>query len=573
MRRLLLSLLLIPLCAAALPARATRAARAPGPPPLGEQVAAWAAGLGHGAVATAEKRDGKWTFSLAGEAFAAGHPAVPADRVLFEIGSISKVFTGILLADAVVNGKLGLDDTLAERLPVRFRHAETGAVTLRELATHTSCLPRLPTNMAGADTSDPYARYDRKALFAYLADAALDGEPPCKADYSNLGFGILGVVLEEAYSKPWDELVEEKIAAPLGLHDTVQHLSAEQSKRFALPWDGAEPAHAWSFQAMAGAGALRSTLADLSKLADAFLDGAEGPLGAAWPVLAGDYAEMPMEGGRIGLGLVHARVHARVSAGDHDEEAYWHDGGTGGYRSLLQVRPESGRAFIVLASNAQAAPQAWLAAWLDSGLDSGPVSRSAAPSGPAERTEIGLSTEVLDRYVGVYSISKSARFTILRRGDGLVARLTGQPFVPIFPSAEDEFFYKAVDAQLSFHRAAAGKVTGLTLHQNGRDVPASREPGPPPHVEFPDAAALADYAVEYDFGLFMPGATFKVRAAGEQLLAQLTGQPELPVYCVGKDRFEYDVVDAQIDFVRDDQGKVVALVLHQHGTNMRAPRR
>jgi D-alanyl-D-alanine-carboxypeptidase/D-alanyl-D-alanine-endopeptidase len=136
-------------------------------PPLGDQASAWAASMGHGAVATAEKRDGRWTFALAGQPFAAGQAEVPAGQVLFEIGSITKVFTGILLADAVIDGKLGLDDTLAQRLPVKFDHFATGAVTLRQLATHSSCLPRLPDNIktAGGDAEDPYAHYDDKALF------------------------------------------------------------------------------------------------------------------------------------------------------------------------------------------------------------------------------------------------------------------------------------------------------------------------------------------------------------------------------------------------------------------------
>src|SRR5215210_4711460 len=110
-------------------------------PPLVDQAASWAASLGHGAVATAEKRNGKWTFAMAGQPFAAGHAPghadTPAERVIFEIGSISKVFTGILLADAVQAGKLGLDDTLSERLPVKFADPAAGAVTLKQLATHT----------------------------------------------------------------------------------------------------------------------------------------------------------------------------------------------------------------------------------------------------------------------------------------------------------------------------------------------------------------------------------------------------------------------------------------------------
>ena len=523
------------------------------PPPLGEQAAAWAAGLGHGAVATAEKRDGRWTFTMAGQPFTGEHAAVPAEQVIFEIGSISKVFTGILLADAVQSGKLGLDDTLAQRLPVKLAYPDTGAVTLKQLATHTSCLPRLPGNMMNAAGDDPYAQYDNKALFEYLASAKLAGQAPCAAAYSNLGFSILGIVLETVHGKPWAGLVQEKIAGPLGMVDTVQELSAAQRSRFAEPWNGEERAQPWTFKSFAGAGALRSTLADMSRFADALLAGAKGPLGHVWPLVAGDYVDMPAAGGKVGLALLHAK--------ESGEDSYSHDGGTGGFRSTIHVRPGSGRAFVVLTSNAWGNPQAWLAGW------------EAAGRGPVARSEIALPAETLDEYVGVYSIDSTARFTLLRRGDGLVARLTGQPFVPVFASAKDEFFYKVVDAQLSFRRNASGRIEGLTLHQNGRDIPAARDSGPVPHIEFPNAAALAEYAGEYDFGQFQPGATISVKATPEVLLVTLTGQPAFPVFSVGKDRFDYDVVEASLTFERDPAGKVVAVVLHQNGRDMRAPKR
>ena len=522
-------------------------------PPLADQARTWAAGFGHGAVATAEKRDGKWTFAMAGQPFAAGHAQVPAERVIFEIGSISKVFTGILLADAVQAGKLGLDDTLAQRLPVKFADPATGAVTLKQLATHTSCLPRLPDNMTSGADRDPYAPYDNQALFAYLAGAKLAGKPPCAASYSNLGFGILGVVLETVWGKPWAELVREKIAVPLGMTDTAQELSEAQRSRFAEAWSGGEKAQPWTFKAMAGAGALRSTLADMSKFADALLAGAKGPLGHVWPLLAGGHADMPSVGGKIGLGLLQLM--------DHGEETYLHDGGTGGFRSTIQVRPGSGRAIVVLASNAAAEPDAWLSAWKATGRE------------PVKRSEITLPAEALDEYVGVYAIDSAVRFTVLRRGDGLIARLTGQPFYPLFASAKDELFYKVADAQLSFHRDASGRIKGLTLHQNGRDLPASRQDGPPPHIEFPDAATLAEYVGEYDFGQFQPGGKFTVGTMDETLTVQLTGQPPIPMFAMGKDRFESDMVPAAVTFERDAAGKVVALVLHQNGMDMRSPKR
>jgi D-alanyl-D-alanine-carboxypeptidase/D-alanyl-D-alanine-endopeptidase len=543
-----------------LPMLVCTATQAAEPPPFARQAASLAPTLGRGAIATAEKRGGRWELALAGEPFAAGHAEVAPEKVLFEIGSISKVFTGLLLADAVVEGRLKLDDTLAQRLPVRFDHAATGAVTLEQLATHTSCLPRLPDNMMHPDAADPYAQYDDKALFEYLASAKLAahrGQPPCPAEYSNLAFGVLGVVIEKAYGKPWAVLVREKITGPLGMVDTVQDPSPEQRARFAEPWDGTKPAHEWTFKAIAGAGALRSTAADMSKFADGLLAGARGPFGKAWPLLAGDYVNRPAIGGKVGLALEHLTPEHGNGWGD----SYVHEGGTGGYRSIVQVWPANGRAIVVLASNAVANPMAWLSTWQLAGEER------------RERQEVALALATLDEYVGVYAIDKQARFTILRRGDGLVARLTGQPFIPIFASAKDELFYKVVDAQLSFHRDAAGKVDRLTLHQNGRDMPAARDASPPPRILFPNAAALADYAGEYDFGAFQPGSQITVTARGDVLLAMLTGQPALPVHCVAKDQFEYDVVEAALTFERDKTGKVVAVTLHQHGMDMRAPRK
>ncbi len=521
-------------------------------PPLGDQVPGWAASLGRGAVGTAEKRTGKWTFALAGEPFAAGHEKVPAEKVVFEIGSISKVFTGVLLAKAVQEGTLSLGDTLARRLPVKFGDPAVGALTLEQLGTHTSCLPRLPDNLVPAG-DDPYSQYGQKALFDYLAGAKLGKSAPCEPSYSNLGFGILGNVLEVVYGKPWAALVQEKIAGPLGMVDTVQDLSPAQQARFAEPWNGAVKAQPWTLKAMAGAGALRSTLGDMAKFADALLAGGKGPLGAAWPILAGDYVDMPAVGGKIGLAILHTQASG--------EESYQHDGGTGGFRSTLIFYPAKGHAAVVLASNATANPSAWLAAW-------------AAGSRPSvDHTEVALPAATLDEYPGVYSIDKTARFTILRRGEGLVARLTGQPFFPVFATAKDEFFYKTVDARLSFLRNAEGKVDRVTLHQNGRDIPAKRDDVPAPQIEFPDAATLADYAGEYDFGEFIPGSRITLRATSEGLLATLTGQPEFPLFKTGTDRFEYDVVVASLTFERNPEGKVVAAVLHQNGRDMRAPRK
>ncbi len=512
----------------------------------------WAKDQGNGALVVAEKVQGQWRYAMAGQAFAAGHAAVPAERIEFEIGSLTKLFTGILLAQAVHEGKLTLTDTLAMRLPVQFASPAVGAITLKQLATHTSCLPRLPDNMAGADSPDPYATYGTPEMFAFLAQARLASNPPCVADYSNLGFGVLGVVLERAYGQAWDTLVHNKIAVPYGMSDTVENLSAEQRGRLAQGWSEGKQVPPWTFKAMAGAGALHSTAADLAKLADALLAGNSGPLRDVWPLLTGDEREAGPLGGRIGLALMHDKVYG--------QDRYWHDGGTGGFRSTLQVFPAEGRAQIVLSSSADARVQVWLAAWRTEGR------------APIARREVTLPAGALDEYVGVYQLAQQARFTVIKVGDDLRVRLSGQPFLTVFPSARDEFFYRAVEAQISFQRTA-GRISGLVLHQYGRDLTAHRTADPVPHVEFPPAAQLAELAGDYDFNAFMPGAVLTVKVLGDGLTAQLTGQPTLPIFAVANDRFQYDIVDATLAFERSATGKVTAVVLYQNGATMRAPRK
>src|SRR6185295_9775552 len=160
---------------------------------------------------------------------------------------------------------------------------------------------------------------------------------------------------------------------------------------------------------------------------------------------------------------------------------------------------------------------------------------------------------------------------IFRMNDGLLVQATGQGPIPIFPSAPNEFFAKAVRASASFTRDANGAVDGLVLHQNGdraaRKLPASEIPPEPREVAF-DAATSGDYAGQYQFNF----GVLDVVSKGDRLEAQLTGQPAFPIFASGKDKFFYKVVDAQLDFERDGGGQVVAVVLHQNGRDMRAPR-
>ncbi|MCW1913569.1 beta-lactamase family protein [Luteolibacter sp. GHJ8] len=371
--------------------------------PLAQAAAELAGKLPAGCIVTGESLKGEASFALAGKA----EPAdIPTEKRIFEIGSISKVFTGLLLADAVESGKLRLDTTLAELLgkELKFADPKVGRITLLQLATHTSGLPRLPDNIGPSpDTAeDPYADYGRKQARTYLAKAKLTGDPPYPASYSNYGMGLLGDLLAEASGKSWEELVKEKITGPLGMSDTVVVLNEEQKSRLAPPYAGNKANHSWTFQAMVGAGGLRSTASDLLRFGEALIDPAKAPLAPAIRRMMEVHAPYRDMSAEIGLGIIIAKLDG--------QREYTHDGGTGGYRSTLQVIPALKRVRVVLVNNSDLAASAVLGA-------------TREQANAADTPEIKLAPDELDAFTGTYEIGPASSFTILRRDDALWVRI------------------------------------------------------------------------------------------------------------------------------------------------------
>jgi serine-type D-Ala-D-Ala carboxypeptidase/endopeptidase len=194
------------------------------------------------------------------------------------------------------------------------------------------------------------------------------------------------------------------------------------------------------------------------------------------------------------------------------------------------------------------------------------------PNARAADRPMVLAAASLDDYVGTYKISDNLLLKVFRMDDGLFAQASGQNAFPIFPSATDEYYAKVAGISISFKRDGKGVVSGLVLHQNG-DHPARKlaaaEIPPEPVTIALDAATLGDYVGKYKFDF---GAVLDVVLKSDHLEAQLTGQPAVPIFASAKDKFFYKVVQAQLDFERDGGQKVVAVVLHQNGRDMRAPR-
>jgi CubicO group peptidase (beta-lactamase class C family) len=256
--------------------------------------------------------------------------------LLFQIGSVTKTFTALLLARRLVSGELTFDSPVAELLPDVAGLGGSRPITVGELATHRSGLPRIPRSMWGKALrfdDDPYREYDGGQLIADLARVRLRGRGRFR--YSNLGMGLLGHALASAEGTSYDELVHTEICAPLGLADTTAHPNDEQRTRLATGHkrSGKARAVAWGFDALAGAGALWSTGNDLLAYLEAHLTPPRGPLGDALrrvqvePVLG--WQSIPR--GRF-AGL------------------WWHNGGTAGFRSMVVLDPGRHRASLALAA-------------------------------------------------------------------------------------------------------------------------------------------------------------------------------------------------------------------------------
>ncbi|MCW5548101.1 MAG: serine hydrolase [Opitutaceae bacterium] len=517
--------------------------------PLTQAIMQAAAELPAGGFVLAEVADGNTTYAAAGRPIA--RKDLPPEAIIFEIGSITKVFTGLLLAQAVLDGKTGLDDPIAKHLPADLTlDPSVAAITLAQLASHTSGLPRLPDNLNPTNPADPYANYGTEQLHDFLRRHRLEAPAPQPAAYSNLGTGLLGHLLAGIYGMTYAELVAAKITRPLGLDDTVITLNPEQESRFAIPHSGSTAVLPWSLNVLAGAGALRSTAADLAYFAQELMN-PESPLAEAFALARQPVA--PFGGrSRIGLGFMIANRNG--------QDVYYHGGGTGGFRSVLELIPATGKATVLLLNNDALEPAAIVSA-----------ANRPQPAGanPAGREEAAIGPEELRAFTGVFAIDAQGRFTAVVDADGrLRIRLTGQPFLPVFYAGKDRFFARAVAAEFQFSRDEAGAITGLTLHQNGNEV-AARRTGDAPAVLFPKAEELAPYVGRYELA---PGLIFDVTARGAQLLAKLTGQPTFPVFNIAPDRFVYDVVEAALTFERDERGGVTAVTLHQGGRDMRAPR-
>ena len=398
----------------------------------------------------------------------------PVDgKTIFEIGSVTKVFTSLLLADMVARGEVKLDDPVAKYLPKDVKVPTRGGkeITLLDLATHRSGLPSVPDNLDSKDDADPWGDYTVARLYEFLSRDELKRDIGSKYEYSNLGAGLLGNALALQRSKMSDKnlrpeenyegAVSDRILQPLGMADTGINPPAAMQGRMATPYGrDLRAVKPWHIPALAGAGALRSDVDDMLKFVSAELGLTKTPLAAALleTQKARNKTDEPVMD--IGLGwLIMKR---------YDPPVYWHNGGTGGFRSFVGFCPAKKTGVVVLSNSAFGVDDIGFHL-LDDRFELKPPLK--------ERTAVPLWPEIADRYLGKYEVIPQFALTFSREGDHYFITATDQDKDEVFPETETQFFSKSFDGQIEFVKDADGKYRSLILHQGGMpDQPAKRLP-------------------------------------------------------------------------------------------------
>ena len=377
-----------------------------------------------------------------------------SEKTIFEIGSITKLFTALLLSDMANRGEVRLDEPVSELLPagtrVPVRHGR--AITLRDLASHYSGLPRVPTNLEYRP-SDPYAGYTAEKLYQFLAAHELIRTPGDSFEYSNLGVGLLAHALVlRAGAHDYESLIRERILDPLRMDDTVIAIPSRLTDNIASGHDESlDPVPDWSLGVLAGAGAFRSNLSDLLRFMDALCDQGSPISSMIGPLVT------PRDQGGLELGKPHPDGGIGLS----------HAGGTGGFRSFVGCIPEWKRGVAVLSN-----------ACIDAVVDLGGHMLDPRCGLIWYRKEAVIDPACFARLVGSYRLRPKQVFDVTSTADRLYMRLADQPAFRVFPTSEWHFFYKNVGAQVTFEPGEDGLAARLILHQNSADQIAERIGGP-----------------------------------------------------------------------------------------------
>jgi len=366
----------------------------------------------------------------------------PDSRTVYEIGSITKTFTAALLAQAILSGRVKLDDPVTQLLPGWRVPSRSGkSISLENLATQSSGLPYMPANLVPVDHANPFAGYDATKLQAFLTGYELTRDPGEAYEYSNLGFGLLGFSLSQPQS--YKSVIEKQILQPLNMRMTGLGLNGVRKAHLAPGHDRHnQPTENWSFDALAGCGAIDSTGADMLRYLQANMGIGKTALSSAFHLAQQARRDMDKTD-RIGFAWMTRKATP--------QDVIWHNGTTFGYASFIGFTADRQRGIVILTNVSETVDDLGFAALSDSSLR-------------AYKT-VPLDQATLISYVGLYKESNGGLIRVILRKAQLYAQALGEEPLPLFPQAPGEFFTRINGFHLIFRRESNGEIGSLILRQ------------------------------------------------------------------------------------------------------------
>jgi len=374
------------------------------------------------------------------------------ENTIYEIGSITKVFTGIMLAQQVLDGDIRLDDKINDLLPDSIKVPVKGdaEITMGHLTDHTSGFPRDPGNLASTNPNNPYVDYTVEQMYEFISNYQPTRAVGSKYKYSNVAQGLLGHLLAMNKNTSYEQLMVKTIADPLKMNDTRIVFTKRMKESLALGHSDGKVVENWDLPTLAGAGAIRSSTTDMARFISANLAYGNTPLLKAMEL---SHKRRHNKGGGIAMGW-------HIKKGENGD-VIWHNGGTGGYRSFAGFVKETGKGVVLLTNSSSAADD--IGFYL---LDPGSELDNLKFASDA----IELPESTLEQYVGLYEMKPESIFTITKEGTQLFGHVPGQEIFEIYAENDTLFFLTVVEAEITF-QLKEGKVESLMIYQNGKEYP------------------------------------------------------------------------------------------------------
>jgi CubicO group peptidase (beta-lactamase class C family) len=470
-------------------------------------------------------------------------------EMVFEIGSITKQFTAVSILMLMEQGKLSLDDDITKFIEDYPTHGHT--ITIHHLLTHISGIKSL-TSLEGIWEKAKHD-LDPMKIIDIFKNEPMDFAPGEKFLYNNSAYMLLGYIIEKASGMTYPEFLEKNIFEPLGMDNSYYGSKRKTIKNRAYGYQKQDDAFVnpqyLSMTAPYAAGSIMSTVDDLLSWNTALHN---------HKLVSVENLEKAFTNHTLNNGKSINYGYGWSLSSIKGSPTYEHGGGIFGYLTKVLYLPEE-KVFVATLSNRD-----------DRGPDMINAKIAAIAIGkpyPDAKAGIELDPEILRKYTGTYEFEDEAiRYIIFEEGQ-LYSQRKGSTRFKIFPVSDKKFMYKSSLSSIEFLEKSDGtmeavfenRMSGTKGKRTSLEIPSKDE------IELP-VELLKEYAGEYEL---MPEFSIKFFLEDGKFMTQATGQPSFQVFASSKTRFFLKAVDAEMEFLRDDNGVVYAVMLYQGGQELK----